>query len=100
MSTSERTSPAPSPVVGEGWPANVPNNAAISYIHVGQGEGVPSQNWLNSAWQTFRTLTGDDAYEKYCEHHQRHHADQPLLDRSAFYLKNQQKKWTGINRCC
>jgi uncharacterized short protein YbdD (DUF466 family) len=53
-----------------------------------------------SFWRTFRTLVGDDAYEKYCEHRQCHHANEPVLDRRAFYIKNQQKKWTGINRCC
>ena len=51
-------------------------------------------------WRTLRTMTGDDAYEKYLEHHGHHHGSEPPLDRRAFYLKNQQKKWTGINRCC
>jgi uncharacterized short protein YbdD (DUF466 family) len=55
---------------------------------------------LRNLWCTLRTLTGDDAYEKYCEHHRMHHADEPLLDKRAFYIANQQKKWGGINRCC
>jgi len=61
-------------------------------------EGVRKS--LGAFWQTFRTLVGDDAYEKYCEHHACHHANEPALDRHAFYVKSQQKKWTGINRCC
>jgi len=55
---------------------------------------------LADAWRTFRTLVGDDAYEKYCEHHRQYHPGEPVLDRRAFYIKSQQKKWTGINRCC
>ena len=55
---------------------------------------------LIAMWQTFRTLVGDDAYEKYLAHHGCHHPNEPALDRRAFYIKNQQKKWTGINRCC
>ena len=47
-----------------------------------------------------RRLTDDDAYERYLEHHHRHHANQPLLDRRAFYLAEQQRKWNGIKRCC
>jgi len=47
-----------------------------------------------------RTLAGDDAYERYCAHHQRHHAHEPPLTRRAYYMKNQQAKWSGINRCC
>ncbi len=66
---------------------------------------LPPSPWkvegvLRSFWRTLRTLTGDDAYEKYCAHHRGQHADEPLLDQRAFYMKNQQKKWTGINRCC
>jgi uncharacterized short protein YbdD (DUF466 family) len=62
-------------------------------------EGVKSSA-IAIFWRHFRTLTGDDAYEKYCAHHRSHHGNEPVLDRRAFYLKNQQQKWTGINRCC
>jgi uncharacterized short protein YbdD (DUF466 family) len=64
-----------------------------------KGEEVKSSA-IAIFWRTLRTLTGDDAYEKYCEHHRSHHANEPVLDQRAFYLKNQQKKWGGINRCC
>jgi uncharacterized short protein YbdD (DUF466 family) len=53
-------------------------------------------NW----WKILRELVGDDAYERYCEHHRHYHTGEPLLDRRAYYLKSQQKKWSGINRCC
>ena len=51
-------------------------------------------------WNVFRTLVGDDAYERYCEHHRHCHAHERTLDRRAFYLKYQQEKWNGIKRCC
>ena len=56
--------------------------------------------YLEQFWRTLRTLVGDDAYERYCAHHLYHHAHEPLLDRRSYYLKNQQAKWSGINRCC
>jgi uncharacterized short protein YbdD (DUF466 family) len=61
---------------------------------------VDKENAVAIFWRTLRTLTGDDAYDKYCEHHLAHHANEPVLDQRAFYLQNQQKKWGGINRCC
>jgi uncharacterized short protein YbdD (DUF466 family) len=51
-------------------------------------------------WKVLRELVGDDAYERYCEHHHYRHANEPLLDRRAFYVKNQQEKWNGVKRCC
>ena len=51
-------------------------------------------------WGVVREMVGDDAYERYCAHHRSHHAHGELLDRQAFYLKNQQEKWNGIKRCC
>jgi len=55
---------------------------------------------LTQWWQVLRELADDDAYERYCAHHRHQHADQPMMNRRAYYLMNQQKKWTGINRCC
>jgi len=55
---------------------------------------------LAQCWRILRELAGDDAYERYREHHKSHHACEPLLDRRAYYIKNQQEKWSGINRCC
>jgi len=53
-----------------------------------------------SLWRTLRTLVGDDAYERYCAHQRAEHPDRPLLDLRAFYLQRQQRKWSGVNRCC
>jgi len=54
-----------------------------------------------SAFAKFvRRISGDDAYERYVQHHHQYHRDQPLMDPRAFYLTEQQRKWNGIKRCC
>jgi uncharacterized short protein YbdD (DUF466 family) len=55
---------------------------------------------LRSCWSFVRRLATDDAYERYLEHHRDHHPDTPPLDRQAFYINEQQRKWTGVQRCC
>lgn len=56
--------------------------------------------WASSTWSLIRELATDDAYERYLEHHTQTHPDQPPMNRRAFYLKQQQGKWTGVKRCC
>jgi len=46
-----------------------------------------------------RALSGDDAYERYLTHHARAHAGAPL-SRRAFYAQREERKWSGISRCC
>ena len=46
-----------------------------------------------------RALSGDDAYERYLTHHARAHAG-PALSRRAFYAQREERKWSGISRCC
>lgn len=55
---------------------------------------------LASAWNMIRSLATDDAYDKYLAHHVRAHPGARPLSRRAFYLKQQQSKWTGVSRCC
>jgi uncharacterized short protein YbdD (DUF466 family) len=55
---------------------------------------------LGAGWQLLRALSGDDAYERYREHHAHAHAGEALLTRRDFYLKAQQRKWSGVSRCC
>jgi uncharacterized short protein YbdD (DUF466 family) len=59
---------------------------------------------LRSQWRQavrfVRELVGDDAYERYCEHQRREHPDTPPLDRRTYYIRAQEHKWGGINRCC
>ncbi len=56
--------------------------------------------WLRALWQALRTLSGDDAYERYLAHHAQAHPGVAPLSRRSFYLEEQQRKWSGINRCC
>jgi len=56
--------------------------------------------WLRFAWQWLRTVSGDDAYERYLAHHSHAHPDQTPLCRRAFYDEHLARKWSGVNRCC
>lgn len=56
--------------------------------------------WLNACWSFLRTLATDDAYERYLAHRAEMHPNSELLDRRAFYLRQQQHKWSGVQRCC
>ncbi len=51
-------------------------------------------------WNFIRALFRDDAYEAYLRHHATAHADAPLLSRREFYLREEERKWSGISRCC
>lgn len=57
-------------------------------------------SFLGLAWSMIRSLATDDAYDKYLAHHAHAHAGSAPLTRRAFYLKQQQAKWTGVSRCC
>jgi uncharacterized short protein YbdD (DUF466 family) len=55
---------------------------------------------FGAAWNVMRSLSTDDAYDKYLAHHRAAHAGSPPLGRRAFYMRQQQEKWTGVSRCC
>jgi uncharacterized short protein YbdD (DUF466 family) len=55
---------------------------------------------LTALWRLVRLLTWDDAYERYLAHHAQAHAGAQPLSRRAFYLSEQQRKWSGVSRCC
>lgn len=62
--------------------------------------------FIKQLWSSFRQLTGDDAYERYLQHyaeHQEINAEgkiEPPLSKEAFFKEWQDKKWTGVKRCC
>ncbi len=58
------------------------------------------KNRLRAWWSFVRQLATDDAYERYLAHHAQAHPGQAALTRQAFYLSEQQRKWTGVSRCC
>jgi uncharacterized short protein YbdD (DUF466 family) len=55
---------------------------------------------LSSLWLFLRALATDDSYDRYLAHHAHSHPHRAPLDRREFYLKEQQRKWTGVSRCC
>jgi uncharacterized short protein YbdD (DUF466 family) len=59
-------------------------------------------NLFKQIWSSLRQLSGDDAYERYLKHYADHHAEsnEPPLTKAAFFKAWQDKKWTGIKRCC
>lgn len=55
---------------------------------------------LRKLWDFLREATGDDAYERYVERHRLTHAEVPALSREEFFRSEQERKWSGVNRCC
>ncbi|HVO48295.1 MAG TPA: YbdD/YjiX family protein [Steroidobacteraceae bacterium] len=55
---------------------------------------------VRDVWDWLRAATGDDAYERYAEHHGTCHAGESLLTRAQFYEERQRRKWSGVSRCC
>jgi uncharacterized short protein YbdD (DUF466 family) len=48
-----------------------------------------------------RAISGDDAYERYLAHRRAQHASESLpLSRAEYFRAEQQRKWSGVNRCC
>ncbi len=57
-------------------------------------------NALRQVWRSLRTLSGDDAYERYFQHQRCTHSSLPALSRKAYFRNAQQSRWDKINRCC
>lgn len=53
-----------------------------------------------TAWRAIRQLSGDDAYERYLQHHAERHAGEPPLSKREFFKQWQDGKWKGVKRCC
>jgi uncharacterized short protein YbdD (DUF466 family) len=53
-------------------------------------------------WRALRTVTGDDAYERYLSHWLACHAHEggEPLSRKAFYEAEVRRRWSGVKRCC
>ncbi len=47
-----------------------------------------------------REATGQNAYERYCEHLRTHHPDRPAPSASEFYRARQNDQYSRPNRCC
>ena len=55
---------------------------------------------LKAFWRTVRRLSGDDAYERYLQHHAKYHQDSTPLCKEVFFKQWQDEKWNGVKRCC
>jgi uncharacterized short protein YbdD (DUF466 family) len=51
-------------------------------------------------WAGLRSITGDDAYERYLSHRKIEHPGEAALDRSQFYRAELERRWREPNRCC
>ena len=55
---------------------------------------------LKALWQGIRQAAGDDAYERYLAHLRHAHSEDAPLSRQAFFKLQQERKWSGVSRCC
>ena len=55
---------------------------------------------LIKLWQGIRTLTGDDAYERYLQHQTVAHPTDSPLSRKDFFHQELQRRWNKMQRCC
>jgi uncharacterized short protein YbdD (DUF466 family) len=55
---------------------------------------------LRAFWRALRAFSGDDAYERYRAHHAAMHAGEPVMSRREFCADAEQRKWSGVSRCC
>lgn len=54
-----------------------------------------------SAWQIARGIVGETAYERYLEHHHRHHPDETPLGEREFWRRHIDRGDTEPgSRCC
>jgi uncharacterized short protein YbdD (DUF466 family) len=57
--------------------------------------------FLHNLWSMLRTMSGDDSYERYVAHWRACHGGKGApLDRRAFFIEQQRRKWDGVSRCC
>ena len=62
---------------------------------------TPVRNPFGWLWRGLRAVSGDDAYERYVAHERAHHPDRQPMDRRAFYLAEQHRRFSsGPTRCC
>jgi uncharacterized short protein YbdD (DUF466 family) len=52
------------------------------------------------AWHFLRQLSGDDAYERYLQHHGRAHPGERAMSRREYIRFRDEQKWNRISRCC
>jgi uncharacterized short protein YbdD (DUF466 family) len=59
------------------------------------------ERFFRRCWQAIRSISGDDAYDRYVAHCHTHHPGQAMPSRHEFYRREQERRWSGgPNRCC
>lgn len=58
------------------------------------------REWMVFCWKTVRQLSGDDAYERYLDHHAACHAGMRPMSRREHFQRSEREKWEGVRRCC
>ena len=64
-------------------------------------KGAWDKRWWR-LWQSLRSLTGDNSYERYLAHLAAHHPGEPAPSRAGFYASELERRWNknGPTRCC
>ncbi len=58
------------------------------------------KQFLSAGLSLLRGVTGDDAYEKYVDHHRRTHPDLEPMSASDFFKAQLEQKWNCVSGCC
>ena len=66
----------------------------------GSARAALSHRNFRVVWSGLRAACGDDAYERYLVHFSREHPGRPPAGRREFYRESEQRKWSGVSRCC
>ena len=66
----------------------------MSTLHANLPRGVAA------LWHWLRSVSGDDAYERYLEHLRVAHPERQPPSAREFYVDEQKRRWGGVNRCC
>ncbi len=64
------------------------------------GARTAALRWLAAGWSYLRTVSGDNAYERYLAHQATAHAGEPPMSRKDYFTEMQRRKWSGVSRCC
>lgn len=65
-----------------------------------RGEAEKPLSLMARAWNFIRRLSGDDAYERYLARHAQAHPGEAPLSRKEYFRREQDRKWSGVRRCC
>jgi uncharacterized short protein YbdD (DUF466 family) len=58
------------------------------------------KQFLSAGLSLLRGVTGDDAYERYLEHHRRTHPDLAPVPADVFFKAQLEQKWNCVSGCC